>query len=739
MKSGLAVFPAKVPGNLELDLLANGIIEEPFFGMNVIGLQKYERANVWYARSFPADPPSDMESLLIFEGIDCYADIYLNGEQIGSTDNMLVEHSFPVALKPENELLVHILPTMELARQYQPAISSSGVGQYGYHALHVRKAPHTFGWDIMPRLLSAGLWRTVKLAYQPHNRLENVYLETISITPDGTGSQLILHYQARLNGMFGDQSGENVFEVELNGKCGNSCFTKRARALFEAGRMSITVQNPRLWQPKGRGDACLYSVQARLLKNGEEADCLSFTHGVRTVELIRSSVTNIDGKGEFLFRVNGEKLFIMGGNWVPADALHSRDLERIPAILELAEEIGCNMLRCWGGNVYENDLFYDICDRKGILVWQDFTMACAVYPQGDSFQERLRAEARKVIRRLRQHACIALWAGDNECDQAYSWGGRGNNPNVNRLTRETLPQIIREEDGARPYLPSSPYVDQTAYETGERFLPENHLWGPRDYYKSDYYTQSLCHFASEIGYHGCPAPESIARFISPGKLWPCLNNEEWTLHSTSPEPGNDLRRVELMSNQARELFGEIPDNLNDFSFASQASQAEALKFFIEMFRAAKWRRTGILWWNLMDGWPQMSDAVVDYYFHKKLAFSYIQRSQSSLCLVIREPRDWRQEVVACNDTRNSLSCTYVIQDVETREVIFQGKVLAQADEVTRLGSIPYSASRKRFYRIAWNSELGKGTNHYLAGNPPFSLEQYRCWLELLEVQDENSC
>jgi beta-mannosidase len=398
------------------------------------------------------------------------------------------------------------------------------------------------------------------------------------------------------------------------------------------------------------------------------------------------------------------------------------------------------MIRCWGGNVYEHDLFYDICDEKGILVWQDFAMGCAVYPQGEAFQSTLTREAKAVIRRLRQHACLALWAGDNEVDQVPSWYGiEGYNPNTNVLTRVVLPRVLQQEDARRSFLPSSPYVDEVAFQRGEQYIPEQHLWGPRDYFKSDYYRSSLCHFASEIGYHGCPSPHSIRKFISPKNVWP-NDNKEWLLHSTCAVPGLGAGegRIELMTNQIREMFGVVPDTLEEYAFASQCVQAEAKKYFIELFRTGKWRRTGILWWNLIDGWPQFSDAVVDYYFEKKLAFDFIKRVQQPLMVAFREPSSWKQELVACNDTRQNLPIEYVVRDVDTEKVLCEGRALAGANQNTSLTNIPFFNSEKKFYVIEWQSTLGAGCNHYLAGHPAFDMKTYRGWLEkagLINVQD----
>ena len=244
-----------------------------------------------------------------------------------------------------------------------------------------------------------------------------------------------------------------------------------------------------------------------LLRRGEVVDSLSLRHGIRTVVLDRTSVTTEDGDGEFRFIVNGDPIFVLGTNWVPLDVYHARDLSRLASVLDLLDEIGCNMVRCWGGNVYESDAFFDWCDEHGVMVWQDFAMACAIYPQDSAFQEVLRTEVTAVARRLRQHPSLVLWAGDNECDQKHVRTGQGRDPNLNVLTRSVIPEVLRLEDPSRPYLPSSPYIDDVGFLAGERFLPEDHLWGPRVDFKGDYYSGALCHFASEIGYLGAPSVE----------------------------------------------------------------------------------------------------------------------------------------------------------------------------------------------------------------------------------------
>ena len=741
--AGLKSYPCTVPGNFELDLYKNGLCPEPFYGMNPVEVRKMtENCSVYYYRKFDLPKTDGAEPVLIFEGLDCYAEILINGGNImAQCDNMLFEHELklPVYLKglnntvelsvlkeKDNEILVHIKPAIEMAKynDYPPSVAAMGANT---ESLYVRKAPHMYGWDIMPRFLSAGIWRPVYIEYMPNERIDDVFLHTIDA--NSGNASIKFHCNMKLG-----NNKDDKYAVGIKMICGDSVVDLCYDIYFGSTNNRFNINNPKLWFPKGSGEQNLYEVCVYLRKNGDIIDEYKFKYGVRTVRLHRTSTTDQFGNGAFEFVINGVKIFMKGSNWVPADAFHSRDKERIPAMLEMAEEINCNMLRCWGGNVYEDDLFYEICDEKGFLIWQDFAFACAVYPQDENFCKRVREEAIAVVKRLRNHACVALWSGDNECDEAYLWNGFGD-PNKNKITREVLPEVISTYDGSRPYIPSSPYFDENVIKTGQEYASEKHLWGPRDYYKSPFYINSICHFASEIGYHGCPSVTSIKKFIEPEHLW-CDGNiakdEQWLLHSTSPVPELHLYdyRVQLMINQIAEVFDKSADNLKDFAIASQIVQAEAKKFFIELFRGSKWRRSGILWWNLIDGWPQLSDAVVDYYFDKKLAYYYIKNSQQQLFVMLREPNNWGQEIVIVNDYLSPQTINYKITDIDTSEILISGNnILVGANSNAVAGNIPFVHGQKRFLVIDWETESYTGKNHYLSGHPPFSLEQYLKWIE----------
>ncbi len=712
---GFLSIDASVPGNFELDLVRAGLAPDPYFAQNPFAFQQYENRHLWYAVAFSSDTEGDENTFLHFAGIDTIADIFLNGELLGHTENMLIEHEFSVAgrLRAENELIVHIFPTMIEARR-QDVKPYDFAQRYNYETLRVRKAASMFGWDIMPRFVSGGIWKPVTLLQKPRERLEETYLYLGDYQESTRTARMAFHFNLRT-----DEDFLKGLKITLDGVCEDSSFHVEHDVWHTGGKIRFTLTDPKLWWPRNAGKQNLYDVKATLTRDGVLCDETSFRFGVRTVELLRTSTTDEEGNGEFVFKINGKKIFCLGTNWVPLDAFPSKDSERLAPALEMVEDIGCNMIRCWGGNVYENNAFYDYCDEHGIMIWQDFGMGCAVYPQDAGFAEVIRKEAVAVIKRLRSHASLVLWAGDNEVDVFSASDGFKRDPNHNILTRQILPQALRENDVVRPYLPSSPYVDEEAFRT-KKPTSEEHLWGPRDYFKGKYYGTSKCHFASETGYHGCPSPRSLEKFISKDLLWPMLDeagnpNGDYLCHAAEMQPtanGPYAYRIGLMTKQVQVMFGGIPDNLADFAKQSQISQGEAFKYFIERFRVTKWRRTGIIWWNLIDGWPQVSDAVVDWYHCKKLAYHYIKRSQNPLCLIFDEPQNGASSLYAVNDTDLTKAFRYTVKDVTTGVLLAEGSAVAEADASTLVITIP-AFEDYHFLCMEWETEDGiRGSNHF---------------------------
>ncbi len=720
-KSGMKIIPAEIPGNFELDLERAGIVPEIFYAQNIYKLYEYETCHMFYYRTFEYKADSNYDDMIVFEGIDCFAQVYIDGKILFESDNMLipVTSSMPFLSEGEHEIVVHISPAVIKAREitHSPYVSSM---KYNADSLYVRKAPSQYGWDIMPRAVSGGIWKHVYIDRLPKASVKNIFLQTVRSDEDEAIVKLF--YNCRI------PSGDiRDYTLKLNCCCEESSFSWEVPLWHTSGMVSQNVKKPKLWLPRNYGKPNLYEIKAELFHK----DKLIHTHisrtGIRTVVLFRTSTTDNEGSGEFCFLINGKRVFAIGTNWVPVDAFHSRDEERLPKILPMLTELGCNIVRCWGGNVYENEIFYDYCDEYGIMVWQDFAMACAVYPQEQWFQTAIEKEVTATVLRLRHHPSIVLWAGDNECDDAYYGVGEGRNPNTNVLTRKVIPEVIRNFDYTRPYLPSSPYRDDEAYQSGAP-ISEAHLWGPRDYFKGEFYRTSLCHFASETGYHGCPSQKSLKRFISPDELWPCLDKKDWICHASSMESADNAPyayRIALMWQQVETLFGKdskATANLENFSLASQISQAEALKYFIERFRMSKWRRSGIIWWNLIDGWPQISDAIVDYYFEKKLAYWYIKNSQQPVCMMFDEPKDGKATLYVVNDTENNKSLHYKIID-DCENTLYQSKCIAEANMSVPVWEMNVG-KEKKFYTICWNDGEKSSINHYFTNIIDIDLDYY---------------
>lgn len=713
LEAGWEGVEAVVPGNFELDLMRAGKLPDLYFSENTLLAQTLEDMHVWYCTTAAVTDP---DQYLHFEGIDTFADIYVNGVLAASADNMYLPQDVSADWKMgENEVLVHIWPTMIRAREYTSPVGCYAL-KYGYPSLYVRKAAHMYGWDIMPRIVSAGLWKPVTLCEPKQDVIREVYFVTNRVDVKARSAQMRFYLHADIRGSFAKD-----YRVKIEGHCKDSSFVKEEQLWHNTHAFAFEVENCYFWWPKNAGQPDLYDTTVTLYYKGEICDTYQLKAGIRTMELERSEKTDAAGSGNFCFRVNGKDIFVLGTNWVPLDAFHSQDPVRLKQALALLDDIGCNMVRCWGGNVYESDAFYEFCDARGILVWQDFAMGCAVYPHDSEFTERLSKEAVYQIKRLRNHPALALWAGDNENDQAlYDWNGFVRNPNHNLLTRQILPELVRMHDYARPFLPSSPYISEEVF-GGDGLMPENHLWGPRDYFKGDFYKNTFCHFASETGYHGFPAVSSLKRFLrEPEVIFKDdgTPTKEYLVHATcmETEPGAPYSfRIRLACDQVVTLFGKAEDKLEEFVKQSQISQAEAKKYFIEKFRIGKWKRTGIIWWNLVDGWPQVSDAIVDYYFTKKLAYHFIKRSQEPVCLMFDEPVDNRITLVGVNDLAADKKISYRVYKIipgQEAECVMTGQNCLAADTAGEIGTLSIEEGEKTFYLIEWEMDGQSFRNHY---------------------------
>ena len=724
MEESWPSLPVNVPGNSELALMEAGVEQDPFYDAHQLDYAKYEYYQWLYSTSFAAPQLAPGErAVLRFDGIDTIADVYLNDMHIYRAENMFVEHEIDVTslLQAENALKVHFHSAMNFARSKYYTIAMRGTAHRN-EICCIRKAGHTFGWDIAPRLVTTGLWRPVTLLARRTTRFTQTYYATSKL--DIARNTAVLEYAYRFDT---DADTLEGFSVRVTGVCGDHTFTDEQPAWFVSANHQCTVCEPKLWWPLGYGEQNLYTVKMELIHFGEVVDVREEKIGIRTMRLERSFEPE---NQKFQIYINETPIMVRGTNWVPLDAFHSRDAERTDRAVELVRDCGCNMMRSWGGGVYESDRFFRLCDEYGIMVWQDFCMGNTNYPQGDDFAKVIEDEARKVICRLRNHPALVIWSGDNEVDHKnMGFNYPHYDSRYNRVTHETLVRCLQAHDPYRFFVRSSPEIPDGF---GLFNVPEQHTWGARAYFKDDFYKHATATFIGEAGYHGCPAPSSIKKFLAPENVWP-WDNRAWAIHSTEDvRIENELNcRNRLMADQVKLLCADEPDNMDEFAVISQISQAEALKFFIERTRCLKWRRTGIIWWNMIDCWPQISDAVVDYYYTKKLAWHYCRRSQKPRIAMIAEINAWTHDVILANDTRESADFAWSVEDGDTGEVLAAGNTSVPAGENANAGSFSVDPSAQRLLILRWEVCGEKSANHFITGFPKYKKADLFRWLEII--------
>lgn len=691
----------RLPVIFEDALYKNGVEKSPYFSTNCWDYLKYEEYEKYCFTSFDCEY---VNPKITFFGIDGVAEIYFNGIKIGSTDNSFLPFSFVLnsAKKRNNLLIVRILSAVKEGKKYPAVVKTL---DYNGESMHIRKSPCSYGWDIFPRFTGGGIWKSVELT-------ENVpEIEDVNVISVFSGNNVKLKFEVTLNRQIQDG------RLEIIGQCKSDEFFGASNFSGNNAVTVISVCEPLLWNVRGYGEQNLYSVTVNI-RYGNETIQKKFNYGIKRIELARTDVADDEGKFEFI--VNGEKVFVLGTNWVPSDALIKNDDERTLKALDIALKLNCNAVRCWGGGVYETESFYDFCDKNGILVWQDFMMACATYPMTEDFLSKIKKEAEYQVKRLNKHASVCLFCGDNECDNAWhDWNCLHLDPNDNVITRKILPDTVKKFSDV-PYLPSSPYLSPEYIEKSKSkqvCLPEDHLWGARDYFKSPYYARYETRFVSEIGYHGCPCVSSLKKFIK--NVYPFFDDrgnptKEYLCHATSVYDDFSspyAYRIKLMTEQVKTLFETTFSNAEDFSKASQISQAEALKFFIESARIKRAEKGGIIWWNLLDGWPQISDAVTDYYFKEKLACRYVEISQQPLLLVAEETND-KLRIIGVNDFKTCKIAEYSITNLYTDQTIYRGIAELPCSTATTVCEIDVCKNDKSFYLIKWRTNGKTYKNHF---------------------------
>lgn len=669
-----AWLPAEVPGCVHTDLLKNKLIDNPFFGDNEKKLQWIEKENWEFKAAIEADEGllNREKAELIFEGLDTYADVYLNDSLILKADNMFRKWTFEcrkLLIKGKNELLIKFTSPV-----YMDSLKAA---RLPYHLpddrAFTRKAPYQYGWDWGPRFVTSGIWKPVYIRAWDNARISDVQVVQNNLRTDTAFLTANLEIQSVKNQScrfrIGDADKETTLaEKEVHLVEGINDVT-----------LSFQIPNPRLWFPNGMGDQDIYSLYFTI-DAGSTKDTIKQKIGLRTIELVQ----NKDTIGEsFYFKVNGVPVFMKGANYIPQDNFPSRVTdEKYEAIVHSAVDANMNMLRVWGGGIYENDIFYDLCDEYGILVWQDFMFACTMYPGDSAFLETVREEAVQNVKRLRNHPCLALWCGNNEIDEGWhNWGWQKALNysvvdsteiwnNYLQIFEEILPKAVYTYSPYIPYTPSSPRIGWGHNEA----LTEGDMhywgvwWGEEPF---DVYEKKVGRFMSEYGFQGFPDLRTLDS---------CLNTDDMNLASKALlNHQKHLRGMELINTyMAREY--KVPDSFEDYAYISQLVQAYGIRKAIEAHRRAMPVCMGTLYWQLNDCWQVISWSSTDYYNRWKALHYFVKEAYRDL-LISFEQKDNSLRVFVVSDKRKDLSARLAIRVMD-----FNGNMKWKSEDIITIAN-----------------------------------------------------
>ncbi|MFF3441831.1 glycoside hydrolase family 2 protein [Streptosporangium sp. NPDC002721] len=626
----IADVPAVVPGCVHTDLLAAGLIPDPYLDDNEVRLAWIGRTTWAYETIFQWSADEHANTDLVCEGLDTVATLLLNGVEVARTANQHRSYRFPVRHlleEGDNRLTVIFDSAYEYAERLREALGDRP-GAYKEPYQFIRKMASNFGWDWGPTLVTAGIWKPIALESWTGARLAQVRpLITTRPALGGVDGRVEVH--VTIDGCVDEPT---TVTAEIDGVSAHIVLA----AGEQEGVLSLDVPSPALWWPRGHGPQARYTLEVRL---GDQV--WTRMVGFRSVEL--------DGDA-FTIAVNQAPVFVRGVNWIPADCFPTRVTRELLADrFGQAIDANVNLLRVWGGGLYESEDFYDLADELGLMVWQDFPFACAAYPEEEPIRSEVEAEARQNIVRLSPHPSLVLWCGNNENIEGHadwgwqdalagrSWGGG--------FYFDLLPGLVAELDPSRPYWPGSPY-------SGAPDLPPNdpargtiHIWDVWN--REDYlhYGTFRPRFVAEFGFQGPPSYAVMRQAIS-GEL---SADASLVLHHQKAEDGN----AKLL----RGLRPHLPEprTFDDWHYLTQLNQARAITYGIEHFRAQMPDCMGTILWQLNDCWPVTSWAVIDSAGHRKPLWHALRRIYADRLLTVRDgvvtvindsPDPWQGEITA---------------------------------------------------------------------------------------------
>lgn len=666
-------YPASVPGTVHTDLITNKLIPDPFFSDNEKKVQWVENEDWEYKTSFTCDKKtfSQHNIELKFEGLDTYAKVYLNGKLILEADNMF--RSWIVNVKKfikegENSLSILFESTVKKGKAEAAKLPYTLPGD---EKVFTRKAQYQYGWDWGPRLLTCGIWKPIKLITWNRLKIESVYAHTKEIKDTAAKVDLIFELNCKAEGYY-----EIRYHISTGaGKNREQYRTQTQLIALKPGLSTTTVNvvipHPRLWWCNGmdKRKSSLYNAAIKITHGDTLITQQAVQFGIRTIELVQDK----DSIGtSFYFKLNGVPVFIKGANYIPQHSfLTSTSPDNSLQLLMMIKEANINMLRVWGGGTYGNEEFYKNCDRAGILVWQDFMFACAMYPGDKSYTDNVTQEAIEQVKNLRNHPCLALWCGNNEIDEGWhNWGWQKQYNyskkdsikiwnDYKKLFHEILPTAVKQNDFNTPYWPSSPSIGWGHKESLQQ--GDSHYWGvwwgnePFDVYE-----KKVGRFMSEYGFQGMPSIETFKSFCDSVDLnldSPAVKNHQ--KHSTGYET--------IAKYMERDYV--VPKDFKKFVYVSQLLQEKGMSTAIEAHRRAKPFCMGTLFWQLNDCWPVTSWSSIDFYNRPK-AFYYSLKKLYDDILISVKKEDNEYKIFIVNDKFLSLDGKLILSVCD-----FSGKEL----------------------------------------------------------------
>jgi beta-mannosidase len=614
-----SVYAANVPGTVHTDLLQNNDIPDPFYGNNEHKLKYLEERDWVYSRELEWSDKIEGETIeLVCDGLDTYAKIMVNGEEVGMSDNMHRQWIFDITevlIEGNNQIDIEITSPFNYHKERVENLgyvlpADNEEGEYKYGPL-CRKAAYHFGWDWAPRLVTSGIWKDIYLMRSNGIRLENYSVRTIDI--DSHVATMVLKTSI-LTGTTADAT------IEL----GDDLFTHKLEVGSNTFYDTFTITNPSLWWSNGSGAAHLYDMPLQVVLDDQLVFNEEVKFGIRTIDLI----TEKDSIGtSFYFKINGQPIFAKGANYIPQDVFIPRVSDgQYRSLLIAAKNAGMNMIRVWGGGIYEKDIFYELCDSLGLMVWQDFMFAGTMYPFDDDFMKTVEEEAKYQINRLSKHPCLALWCGNNEIEVAWNnWGWQEKynySDEIQKelwtgylsLFKELLPTLVAQLAPESNYTSTSPLSN---WGTVENFNHGSmHYWGVwhgRENIES--FEDNVGRFMVEYGMQSYPEMATLRSFAADEDL--NLDSEVMVNRQKSYIGNEEILR--LISTKY-----DAPTDFEDFVSKSQDVQAEALDIAIGSHLNSNGHCMGSLFWQLNDCWPGPSWSIIDYYGNRKKAYDVVK-------------------------------------------------------------------------------------------------------------------